>query len=148
MVAIIRVRNPERELTLHLYRAEGEQNFVDDIRGSLLTLGLEPRVLRRNPVTDDVWKLVLDLVQNHGQHAATGAAIVGMVTLWLKQRKGRQVEIDRPGLKVKAANSRELGKALAALHNYDELNITLNVGHSPKPTTKKKVITRRPRKSK
>ncbi len=77
--------------------------------------------------------------------AATGTALFGILTLWLKQRKGRRVEIERPGLKVKAPSAHELQKALSALHDYDELTLTLNRGKLLKRARKKKGAPRTPR---
>ncbi len=133
---IIRALNVEREMTFHLYRAAGEQNRPDDLRNSLCSLGLEPRPSRKNPATGDVWKFVLDLARNP---SVTGTAIFGVFALWLKERKGRRIEIERPGLKIKVPNARELRKALAELHEYDKLTLTLNSGGSPKSLRKKTV---------
>jgi len=146
MATIDRTRKLDRELTLHLYHAPGEQNRPDDLRAALRGIGLESGLLRKNPVTHDVWKLVLDLAQNHGQHAAIGAALLGVIKLWLKQTKGRGVEIARPGFKVKAASARELEKTLMALHNYDELAFTLNNGKH-NLAAKKAAVTKRASKS-
>jgi hypothetical protein len=145
-MAII-VRKHGSELTLDLYHAGGEPTSPTDIRRELLNLGLEPRLLRRNPDADDVWMLVWELAKNHGTLAATSTALLGIVTLWLKQREGRRIEIERPGLKVKAPNSRELEKILSALHHYDELTIKLNAGKFPTPTEKKKAVAKSSRKT-
>jgi hypothetical protein len=141
----VRVLNVDRALTLHLYRAPDEQNLPDDLRGGLCNIGLEVRVSRQNPATDDIWRLGVDLARHHGQLAATGTALFGILTLWLKQRKGRRVEIERPGLKVKAPSAHELQKALSALHDYDELTLTLNRGKLLKRARKKKGAPRTPR---
>ena len=147
MPIVYQTLNPDRGLTLNLYRAAGEKNLPDDVRDELHGLGCEPRLLRRNPATHDVWILVLDLLQNQGAHAVTGTALLAVVALWLKQRKGRRVEIERYGLKVKAPSARELKKALTALHDYDELTFTLNKGNPPSGMTKKKAVKKSPSKS-
>jgi hypothetical protein len=72
----------------------------------------------------------------------TGTALLSIITDWLKQRKGRRVEIERYDLKVKAPSARELQKALSALHNYDELTLALHGGKPPKLTGKKKTTPR------
>ncbi len=136
----IRIPNVNGEMTFHLYRAAGEQNRPDDLRNTLCGLGLEPRLSRKNPATSDVWKLVLDLARNPG---VTGTAILGVLALWLKERKGRRIEIERPGLKIKTPNVRELRKALAEIHRYDELTIALNSARSPK-SPRKKADTKKP----
>jgi hypothetical protein len=133
------IRDLEREITVHLYRAVGEKNRPDDLQAALRNLGLKPRLLRKNPVTDDVWIIVLDLVRNHGQHAITGTALIGLLTLWLKERIGRRIEIERSDIKVKAPTVRDIKKALAALHDYDELSFSLN-NAKPTRTTKKKAV--------
>jgi len=147
MPIVCRTHNLDRELTLNLYRAPGEKNLPDDVCDELRGVGFEPSLLRRNPATHDVWILILDLLQNHGQHAATGATLLGIVALWLKQRKGRRIEIERHGLKVKAPSVRQLEKTLTALHNYDELTLTLNKGCLPQGVRKKKAVKKNPGKS-
>jgi len=135
-------------MTLHLYRAAGEQNRRDDIRDELRAAGIEPGFIRQNPpTTHDVWMVVLDLVQNHGQHVVTGTALLGLLAHWLKQRKGRRVEIERHGLKVKAPSARELKKALMALYDFDRLSLTLNKASPVQGVTKKKAAKKTPGKS-
>ncbi|MFZ1011440.1 MAG: hypothetical protein WAN65_31680 [Candidatus Sulfotelmatobacter sp.] len=138
----VRILRLDRALTLHLYRAPGEENVPKDLRDSAHDIGLEPHLMRQNPATHDVWALVFDLAQHQGPLAATGAALLGVITLWLKQRKGRRVEIERHDLKVKAPSARELQKALSALHNYDELTLALHGRKPPELTEKKKATTR------
>lgn len=126
-------RNLNRRLILHLYRGSDEKNAADDVQGALHKLGVTPRILRKNPVTDDVWKLVLD----HGQLAtAIGSGLLGVLLQWVKQRTGRRIEIERPGLKVKVSTTRELEHTLAALHNYDEMSLTLNNAKAGKRVAK------------
>jgi len=132
------------ERVVHLDGCVEVEAVADSLRG----IGLEPRLLRKNPVTHDVWRLILDMAQNHGPNAVIGTALVSIVTLWLKQRKGRRIEIERAGLKVKASSAGELKKALTALHEYDELTLTLNNGNSPKPFSRRAPVTKRPRKTK
>ena len=67
----------------------------------------------------------------------TGTALLSIITVWLKQRKGRRVEIERHDHKVKAPSARELQKARDALHNYDELTLALDGGKPPKEVEKK-----------
>jgi hypothetical protein len=93
-----------------------------------------------------VWKFILAVAQNHGEHAAIGLALLGWVNSWLKQAKGRYVEIKRSDLTVRAPNARELKKALAAMQDYERLNIDVH-GSSPKPRKKEAVVKSR-RKSK
>jgi hypothetical protein len=143
----IRMLRLDRMLTLHLYRAPGEENAPYDLQEGARAIGLEPHLLRRNPATHDVWALVLDLAQHQGPLAVTGTALLGVITLWLKQRKGRRVEIARHDLKIKAPSSRELQKALGALHNYDELTLALHPGKPQKLPRKKKRTKRAPKDS-
>jgi hypothetical protein len=67
--------------------------------------------LQKNPVTYD-WVLVSDFWRDHAKAMALGL----LLSLWIKQRKGRRIEIQRPDLKVKVTTVRELEKSLAALH--------------------------------
>jgi hypothetical protein len=143
----VRLLRLDRMLTLHLYRAPGEENVPNDLRDSTRDIGLEPHLLRQNPSTHDVWALVYDLAQNHGPLAVTGTALLGIITIWLKQRKGRRVEIQRHDLKVKAPSARELQKTLNALHNYDELTLTLHGRKPTKTAGKKRATTRTPKNS-
>jgi hypothetical protein len=113
----VRILRLDRALTLHLYRAPGENNVPKDLQHSVHDTGLEPHLIRQNPATHDVWALVFDLAQHQGPLAVTGTALLSIITVWLKQRKGRSVEIERHDLKVKAPSARELQKALSALHN-------------------------------
>lgn len=136
-MATTRINNPSRELTLHFYHASGERNQPDELRDGLRDLGLVPRLVRQNPATShDGLILALDLTQKYGP--AVGAALVTLLSLWLKQTKNRRIEIERPGLKVKAATVRDLEKALTALQHYDELNLTL---HNSKPIKQAKKNT-------
>src|ERR1039458_4517200 len=105
-MAIPRIINPSRELALHFYRAPGEKNHPDDLRAGLRELGLAPRLIRQNPATHDVWILAVDLTKKYGP--AIGAALVTLLSLWLKQTKYRRIEIERPGLKLKVATTRDL----------------------------------------
>jgi len=104
-------------------------------------------LLRQNPATHDVWALVYDLAQHQGPLAVTGTALLSIITVWLKQRKGRRVEIQRHDLKVKAPSARELQKTLSALHNYDELTLTLHGRKPPKTARETKANTRTPKNS-
>ncbi|MGA7928105.1 MAG: hypothetical protein WCA20_19215 [Candidatus Sulfotelmatobacter sp.] len=101
--------------------------------------------MRQNPATHDVWSFRPGTASRpaHGDRAG----LLGVITLWLKQRKGRRVEIERYDLKVKAPNARELQKALSALHNYDELTLALHGGKPPPKLTGKKKTTPRTRKN-
>jgi hypothetical protein len=136
-MAIIKIWTPEsaaRALSVDLYLAAGEERttaaligFRDDLRRH----GVEPRVLKRNPITPgDIGRLFLDVFQKHGE--AIGTAILSSLTMWLKQKNGRRIEIERAGLKVKASSAAELKKALDALHGFDEATFTLNKAAPPK----------------
>jgi hypothetical protein len=118
---------PVRELTLHLYRAAVEKNDVwKDVR--LLDLDA-PWMLRKYPARHNVWLLgyaVPSLVRCYGIRAS--GAVLDAIALWLRQRKGRHVEIELPGRKEKALSARELKKALYTLHNYDEVSLVLDRG--------------------
>jgi len=96
---------------------------MDDLHGQLRTLGFETPRLQKNPVTYD-WVLVSDFLRDHAK--AIGAGLAGLLGLWIKQRKGRRIEIQRADLKAKVTSVRELEKSLAALHQYDRLKVTLN----------------------
>jgi hypothetical protein len=91
----VRILRLDRALTLHLYHAPGEKNVPKDSKTGHTTLALS-RLMWQNPATHDVSALVFDLAQNQGPLAATGAALLGVITLWFKQRKGRRVEIVAP----------------------------------------------------
>jgi hypothetical protein len=120
---------PVRELILHLYRAAVEKNDVrDDVR--LLELD-PPYMLRQHPTRHKIWVFaytVPSLVRCYGIRAS--AAVLDAIALWLRQSKGRHVEIELPGQKLKALGARELRKALYALHNYDEVSLVLDRGKS------------------
>lgn len=135
----IRVFDPTRILTFQLYRAPNETNQGEDIEKQLCNAGIVPHVSRQNPSTHDVWSLALDLAEHHEQLAAVGVAVLGIVTLWLKQRKGRRVEIHRPDLKIKASSAQELKRALNALNSYDTVQLLLSRNkQARKPPTKRK----------
>jgi hypothetical protein len=140
-MATVRIIDPNREMTLHFYRAPGEKNRPDDLRAGLHDLGLSPRELRENPATHDVWMLVLDITKNHGP--AIGTGLVALLALWLKSTKNRRIEIERPGLRMKVATVRDLEKTLTALHNYDELNLTLNNAKPTKRPMNKKSVAKK-----
>jgi hypothetical protein len=69
-------------------------------------------------------------------------ALLSVITLWLQERKGRRVEIERHDLKIKAPTASELEKVLNALHNYDQLTLTLHGRKPPKPARGKKARKR------
>lgn len=138
----------ERILTLNLYRASGEENGPDDVTRDLRSIGLTPRVLRHNPITDDAWTLALEFVSRHG--AKMGAALMGVFVMWLKQKRGRRIEIERHGLKVKVATVRELERTLEALQNYDDVKITVKKARSRAIRANKRAVRSRrhqPRKT-
>lgn len=117
---------------------------MDDLYGQLRALGLTTPRRQRNPVTYD-WVLVGDFLRDHA--AAMGAALAGLLGLWIKQRKGRRIEIQRSDLKIKVATVRELEKSLAALHQYDRLKVTLNEKDPGDPRKRKSPKNRRPKSS-
>ncbi len=143
----VRAIRLDRMLTLHLHRAPREQNRTADVETELHKIGVKPYISRKNPAIHDVWLLIVDLAQHRAELAAAGTALLGVLTLWLKQRKGRCIEIQRPNLKIKTPNSRELRRTLEALQNYDavELMLTRKKDTGRKVATKK--AKRRPRKS-
>jgi len=83
-------------LTVLIYSASVEKGSVDDLYWQLRPLGLETPRLQKNPVTYD-WVLVSDFWRDHAKAMALGL----LLSLWIKQRKGRRIEIQRPDLKVK-----------------------------------------------
>jgi hypothetical protein len=56
-----------------------------------------------------------------GTVAAIARAIWGMSGAWLRKKDTARVEVELPGLKIKAANPKDLAKALIALSKYDRL---------------------------
>lgn len=120
------ILDPRRMLAIHLYRAPGERNHASEVYKEIRALGLKPTLLQRNPVTDDVWILAFNFIRDHLPHAMAGTGLLGVITLWLKQRNGRGIEIQRRGLKVRASSSKELEKVLKVLDDYDFLDVTLN----------------------
>jgi hypothetical protein len=120
--------DPNRELTINLYRAADEDNQGQDVFRQVKEIDAKALLMRQNPITDDVWIIMSDFVRHKVTHAAMGAGLLGLLAAWLKRREGRGIEIERPGLKVKARTIREIEKTLIALKAYDALNITVNNG--------------------
>ncbi len=143
----VRATRLDRILTLHLYRAPQERNQADDIESDLREISVESYVSRKNPATHDVWRLSLDLAQHRAELAALGTALLSVFTLWLKQRKGRRIEIQRPNLKIKAPSSSELRRVLEALHNYDSIDLMLNRKKRARLQVARKKANKRPRNS-
>jgi hypothetical protein len=140
-MATVRILDPQRELTVHLFRASSETNHADDIQAALADLGLSPQLMRMNPVTHDIWILTLDLTRQHSE--GIGIALTALLLQWIKQTKNRRIEVQWPGLKVKVATSKELAKALGVLHNFNELRFTLNNGKRVKRATQKGTLKKR-----
>jgi len=128
------LESADSELSVLIYSASGEMSRMDDLYGQLRALGLKTPHRQKNPVTHD-WVLVSDFLRDHA--AAMGTGLAGLLGLWIKQRKGRRIEIQRPDLKIKVATSRELEKSLAALHQYDRLKLTLNEREPDGPRKRK-----------
>ncbi len=108
------IYDPDKELTVHLYRAESEDNrdVPEDLLEALRKLGIESRPARENPETIySAWSIFVDLVKHHGQLAG----IVALIGLWLKERNKRRIELRKGDLKVSAASPKELAAALASM---------------------------------
>lgn len=137
MVADARQIDPERKLTLNLFRAPGEANGPNDVRRALRKIGLKPTVARENPTTHAVWILGLEFVSRHG--TKIGLALTSLFLFWLKQKSGRRIEIHRPGLKLKVATVRELEQTLKVLEKYDDMDIVLRKAKSAPRLARRKV---------
>lgn len=76
-------RDKEKELTLLLYRSEVESNAPSpvDLLEPLQQSGITTRVLRKNPVTDEVWSIIVGLVKDHGQGTVISTTIVTFIGL-------------------------------------------------------------------
>src|ERR1700674_1620583 len=136
---------PLKSLTLELSCARGERGQQTAIYEELHALGFRAPRLQRNPVTYD-WVLVSDFLREHSGKIALG--IMSLVGLWLRQKKGRRIEIQTRGLRVKATTRKELERTLTALHHYDELRLTLNdKGRGEEPKRKRRARKRRPKSS-
>jgi hypothetical protein len=61
----IRIRERDKELTLHLYRCEAESNRPGpiDLLEPLQQIEIATKLLVKNPVTDYVWSIVIVLVK-------------------------------------------------------------------------------------
>ena len=134
----------DSELTVLMYSASEEKGRVDDLYRRLRALGFETPRLQKNSVTY-VWVLVSDFLPDHAKAMVAGLA--GLLGLWIKQRKGRRIEIQRPDLKVKVTTVRELEKSVAALHQYDRLKVTLNEKAPDGPRNRKSPPANRGTKS-
>lgn len=143
----VRATRLDRILTLHLHRAPREQNRSQDVEIELRKVSIEPYISRKNPAIHDVWLLTVDLAQHRAELAAAGTALLGVLTLWLKQRKGRRIEIQRPDLKIKAPNSGELRRTLEALQSYDAVELMLTRKKDARRQVAREKANRRPRKS-
>lgn len=138
-------------LDIHLYRAPGERNHGRDVVRAIRDLRLRPDLFRSNPLTEDIWIVTLNFVRDHIPHAMAGTGLLGFITLWLKRKNGRGIEMQRKGLKIRTPTSKELEKTLKVLDRYDMLHISINgakrVRKAP-PKQKHKTQATRPRKVK
>jgi len=130
----VQPRNPGKQLAIHLYHAPREGRHADDVREALEGLGLKAPLLRRNPVTCD-WIMLVDFIGRHKDDVV--AALIGLLTLWVNRWKGRRIEIEAQGLKVKASTVTEMKRALAVLYKYRRLVVTLNNTEGSRSSKKK-----------
>jgi len=134
VTSVSALESADSELNVLIYSTSGEKSRMDELYGQLRALGFRTPLRQKNPVTYD-WVLVSDFLRDHA--TAMGAGLAGLLGLWIKQRKGRRIEVQRPDLKIKVATVRELEKSLAALHQYDRLKLTLNEREPDGPRKRK-----------
>jgi hypothetical protein len=134
--------NPPRQrerANLVALSSEDESNRIEpsDLLEPLREQEIEINLLAKNPITDEVWAIIVDLAKNHGQGAVISTTILTLIGLWLKERLGRRIELERGDFKITAPTTKELKKALLTLNEYDKLNLTINNSTSNKRQLRK-----------
>jgi hypothetical protein len=117
---------------LILYRAPGEKIIQgpEDILELLQVQGVVKHgaIRARNPITDGHYSFVASLTQNHDTLITLSIALIPAIIGWLKNRKGRRIEIQKGDMKVSAPNERALETALKALAKYEKFTVVVSKG--------------------
>jgi len=119
---------------LILYRAPGEKVIQgpEDILEFLRAEGIvqDGAVRARNPITHGHYSFVATLVQNHDAFITLSIALIPAIIAWLKNRKGRRIEIQKGDMKVSAPTEKALAAALKSLAKYEKLTIKISKAES------------------
>ncbi|HEY2495652.1 MAG TPA: hypothetical protein VGK24_01175 [Candidatus Angelobacter sp.] len=115
---------------LILYRAPSEKIIQgpEDILELLRAEGVVQKGITRarNPITHGHYSFIATLAQNHDALITLSIALIPAVIGWLKNRKGRRIEIQKGDLKVSAPNERVLEIALKALAKYEKFTVVVS----------------------
>jgi hypothetical protein len=138
-----------RGASLVFYRAAGEGlRHPGDFVALLENEGIKTGTLRaRNPITHDQWWIPIAALAMAGRPFAKGLASV--VQTWLKERKGRRVELQYGSLKV-AGTPADAERLLRAIAKHEKVLGPLHIAGSKavlkKSATRKSIRKRAPDK--
>jgi hypothetical protein len=102
----------------------------------------------RNPITPDQWWIPVTAITALA-HAARpyATALASVIKAWLKQRRGRQVQLQSGNVKVTANSAADAEQLLAALAKHEKELGSLQVAKAPKKKAKKKTAAKKKKKT-
>ncbi len=135
---------PHREgpamLSFHLAPRE-EAHDPSDVVALLKAEGIRTGTIRaRNPITGDQWWIPVTALS--AAAAPYAKALASVAKAWLKERRGRQVQLENGRSRVTANSTADAERLLAALTKHEKELGLLQVAKARKKPAKKKATAK------